>query len=227
MRGPARFAAAAIAAAALGSVGVAGVSTAAVQQSTHRAAQAAKPAPSAQPVQKRPAAHSESAQKPAARDEFAATSKLFVGPLPEDLLAKNLTLPVVDVKPKELRPAFYDSRGERGHEAIDIMAPRERPVVAVEDGKIAKLFLSKPGGITIYQFDPSEKYAYYYAHLDRYADGLAEGDRVKRGQIIGYVGSTGNADPAAPHLHFAIFKLGPDKQWWKGEALDPYPAFMQ
>ena len=93
----------------------------------------------------------------------------------------------------------------------------------MEDGIIKKLFLSKPGGITIYQFDPTETYAYYYAHLDRYADGLAEGAMVKRGQLIGYVGMTGNA--ATPHLHFAIFRLGPEKRWWKGEALDPYPIF--
>jgi len=84
-----------------------------------------------------------------------------------------------------------------------------------------------PGGLTIYEFDPTEKYAYYYAHLDRYEDGLAEGDSVVRGQIIGYVGSTGNADELHPHLHFAIFLLGPEKQWWKGEALDPYPAMTQ
>jgi len=143
-----------------------------------------------------------------------------VGSAPEDLIAKRLTMPVPGIKAEDLSPQFYVARAERGHEAIDIIATRGEPVVAVEDGKIAKLFLSKPGGITIYQFDPTETYAYYYAHLDRYADGLAEGDSVKRGQVIGYVGSTGNA--ATPHLHFAIFLLGPERQWWKGEALDPY-----
>ena len=145
-----------------------------------------------------------------------------IGAVPDDLLAKHLTIAVPGIKPEDLTPQFYDARGERGHEALDIIAPRGESVVAVEDGKIAKLFLSKPGGLTIYQFDPTETYAYYYAHLDRYADGLAEGDVVKRGQVIGYVGSTGNA--ATAHLHFAIFKLGPEKQWWKGEPLDPYPA---
>jgi murein DD-endopeptidase MepM/ murein hydrolase activator NlpD len=104
------------------------------------------------------------------------------------------------------------------------MAPSGQPVVAVEDGTIAKLFKSGPGGLTVYQFDPTEKYAYYYAHLDRYADGLAEGDKVKRGHTIGYVGSTGNASTTQPHLHFAIFRLGPEKEWWKGDPLDPYPA---
>ena len=148
-----------------------------------------------------------------------------IGTVPDDLLAKRLTIPVSGVRAEDLAPQFYDARGERGHEALDIIAMTGEPVVAVEDGTIAKLFLSKPGGTTIYQFDPTETYAYYYAHLDRYADGIAEGAMVKRGQVIGYVGSTGNA--ATPHLHFAIFRLGPEKQWWKGEALDPYPALKQ
>jgi murein DD-endopeptidase MepM/ murein hydrolase activator NlpD len=169
---------------------------------------------------------------PAAREtSHDASSRLApnarIGTVPEDLLAKRLTIPVPSVKAHSLTPEFYDARGERGHEAIDIMAPKGQPVVAVEDGTIAKLFFSKAGGITIYQFDPTEKYTYYYAHLARYADGLAQGDKVKRGQTIGYVGSTGNADAAAPHLHFAIFLLGPEKRWWKGEALDPYPALTQ
>ena len=143
----------------------------------------------------------------------------------DDLTAKHLLIPVPGVEAKTLHSQFYDPRGGHGHEAIDIVAPRGTPVVATDDGTIVKLFLSKPGGITIYQFDPTETYAYYYAHLDRYADGLAEGDIVRRGQVIGYVGSTGNA--VDPHLHFAIFRLGPEKQWWKGEALDPYPALTQ
>lgn len=147
--------------------------------------------------------------------------------IPDDLIAKRLTIPVPTVKAEDLTPQFFDERGERGHEAIDIAAPRGEPVVAVEDGRIAKLVTSKAGGLTIYQFDPSETYAYYYAHLDRYADGLTEGAQVKRGDVIGYVGSTGNADPSAPHLHFAIFRLGSEKQWWKGEPLDSYSALAQ
>jgi murein DD-endopeptidase MepM/ murein hydrolase activator NlpD len=150
-----------------------------------------------------------------------------IGEIPDELIAKDLTIPVMGVTVEQLTPQFFDERGERGHEAIDIMAPTGTPVVAAEDGTIAKFFTSNAGGITIYQFDPTDTYAYYYAHLDRYADGLKEGDVVMRGQVIGYVGSTGNANPSAPHLHFAIFRLGPEKQWWKGEALDPYPALTQ
>jgi len=128
------------------------------------------------------------------------------------------------VQPAQLSPTFADARGAgRTHEALDIMAPAGTPVLAVADGHVEKLFDSKQGGLTIYQFEPGGKYAYYYAHLERYAPGLAERQQVRRGEVIGYVGSTGNADPAAPHLHFAIFALGPDRRWWEGTAIDPYP----
>jgi murein DD-endopeptidase MepM/ murein hydrolase activator NlpD len=138
--------------------------------------------------------------------------------------SQPLLLPVAGVQPAQLTDTYTQSRSEgRVHEAIDIMAPRGTPVYAVEDGRIVKLFLSQPGGITVYQFDPSERIAYYYAHLDGYAPGLAEGRQVKRGELLGYVGSTGNASPDAPHLHFAIFALGPEKQWWKGTPINPYP----
>ena len=141
----------------------------------------------------------------------------------EDLRHRNLTLPVQGIEKEELRDTFNERRGgTRRHEAIDVLAPRHTPVLAVEDGKIAKLFVSQAGGITVYQFDPSEEYVYYYAHLERYADGLEEGDKVKRGEVIGYVGTTGNAPRNTPHLHFAIFKMTDEKRWWEGSAIDPY-----
>jgi peptidoglycan LD-endopeptidase LytH len=136
-----------------------------------------------------------------------------------------LLIPVEGVKASDLRDTFDQARGAERHEAIDIMAARGTPVFAVADGEVVKLFTSVPGGLTIYQFDPTRTYAYYYAHLDRYADALREGMRIRRGDVIGYVGSTGNASPDAPHLHFAVFELGPEKQWWKGKALNPYPMF--
>ena len=163
----------------------------------------------------------------AASVTMLSPSTTHIGKVPDDLISKRLTIPLLRMKAEYLTPQFFDARGQRGHEAIDIVAPRGQPVVATEDGTIAKLFVSERGGITVYQFDPTEKYAYYYAHLDRYAEGLAEGDNVTRGQVIGYVGSTGNANALQPHLHFAIFLLGPEKRWWKGEALDPYPVFTQ
>ena len=143
----------------------------------------------------------------------------------DTLRKRRLTLPVQGVTRDALRRTFQERRGgDRRHEAMDIAAARDTPVLAVEDGTIAKLFLSKPGGITIYQYDPGETYAYYYAHLARYADGLRERARVKRGQVIGYVGTSGNAPPGAPHLHFAIFKLTAEKHWWQGTPIDPYPV---
>lgn len=144
--------------------------------------------------------------------------------LPPDLGQRALLVPVQGTAREALSDTFHDARSAgRVHDAIDIMAPRNTPVVAVEDGRIAKLFTSDLGGLTIYQFDPTETYSYYYAHLDHYAAGIKEGDRVARGQVIGYVGSTGNASPEGPHLHFAISRLGPDKKWWQGQPINPYP----
>ena len=141
----------------------------------------------------------------------------------EDLRQRDLTLPVRGIKQDDLRDGFNEMRGgTRRHEAIDVLAPRHTPVLAVEDGTVARLFLSDAGGITIYQFDPTEHYAYYYAHLESYAPGLKEGDRVKRGEVIGYVGTTGNAPRDTPHLHFAIFKMTDEKKWWQGTPIDPY-----
>ena len=142
----------------------------------------------------------------------------------EELRRRALTIPVEGIKPDQLVDSFSDARsGARVHEALDILAPRNTPVKAVEDGTIARLFFSKAGGITIYQFDPSEQFCYYYAHLERYADGLQEGQKVERGQVLGYVGTTGNAPKDTPHLHFAVFRLTAAKHWWEGTPIDPYP----
>ncbi|MBN6102249.1 M23 family metallopeptidase [Xanthomonas sp. CFBP 8703] len=136
----------------------------------------------------------------------------------------DLLIPVQGVRRDQLQDTFTDARSQgRHHDAIDILAPAGTPVLAVADGSVEKLFDSERGGLTVYQFEPSGRYAYYYAHLQRYADGLAEKQTLRRGQVLGYVGSTGNADPGAPHLHFEIHRLGPEKQWWKGESLNPYP----
>lgn len=139
----------------------------------------------------------------------------------------HLRVPIDGVKPEALKGGFFDAREGHPHEAVDIMAPRNTPVHAVQDGTIAKLFWSKGGGgNTIYEFDPTGAYAYYYAHLERYADGLREGQHVSSGQVIGFVGTSGNAPPNAPHLHFAVFELTPAHHWWEGKAIDPYPFFQ-
>jgi murein DD-endopeptidase MepM/ murein hydrolase activator NlpD len=134
----------------------------------------------------------------------------------------RLIIPVQGVRAEDLRGDFNEMRGGHRHEAIDIMAARGTPVLAADEGTVMKLFLSKPGGLTVYQFDDSQTFCYYYAHLDRYAAGLKEGARLGKGEVLGYVGSTGNASPDAPHLHFAIFKLGPERRWWEGTPIDPY-----
>jgi hypothetical protein len=139
----------------------------------------------------------------------------------------EIGVPLDSLKTTDLHDSFNEIRGGHRHEAIDIMRPRGTPVRAVADGVIRKVFISRRGGLTIYEFDREGAYCFYYAHLDRYADQIYEGAPVARGEVIGYVGTTGDALPDAPQLHFAIFKLGPDKKWWKGEAIDPYPILLR
>jgi peptidoglycan LD-endopeptidase LytH len=154
--------------------------------------------------------------------EFAVASKAGGGEV-ETLRANEPVVPVAGVQRSALASTFDDVRGGgRRHEAMDILAPRGTPVVAAVDGRIVKLFTSAAGGLTIYQFDAEDEFCYYYAHLDSYATNLSEGEFARRGQTIGYVGTTGNAPPETPHLHFAIFKLGPDKRWWEGDPIDPF-----
>ncbi len=139
-----------------------------------------------------------------------------------DLVSRRLRIPVAGVYAADLNDSFDEPRGGRRHEAIDILAPRNTAVLAVDDGTIAKLFTSKAGGLTIYQFDPTSAYSYYYAHLERYADRIRDGARVSRGDVIGYVGTSGNAPRDTPHLHFAVYKLTEAKRWWEGAPIDPF-----
>jgi murein DD-endopeptidase MepM/ murein hydrolase activator NlpD len=138
----------------------------------------------------------------------------------------SLIIPVAGVSAAQLSDTFADDRGdgERLHEALDIMAPRGTPVVAAAPGTIGSLFESEAGGKTIYIRSADRRTIHYYAHLDAYASGLKEGQQVSQGQSLGTVGSTGNADPAAPHLHFAILRTTPDAEWWEpATAINPYP----
>ena len=149
-------------------------------------------------------------------------------PLSGFMLGRDpLVMPVEGARTSELHDSFDETRGaSRRHEAIDIMAPKGTPVVAAVDGSIEKLFTSNQGGLTIYEFDRDRNYCYYYAHLDRYAEGVKEGQLVHRGDRVGYVGSTGDASAEASHLHFTIFQLGPDKRWWLGTPINPYPFLL-
>ena len=135
----------------------------------------------------------------------------------------TLAMPLDSIDPWKLESTFTQARNGHVHEALDIMAPRGTPVRAVAEGNVTKLFTSKQGGLTVYQYDDSQTWCYYYAHLDHYASGLKEGVLLRKGEVLGYVGSTGDASPEAPHLHFAVFQLGPDKRWWQGTAVDPLP----
>lgn len=133
-------------------------------------------------------------------------------------------VPVAGIRPDQLVDTFTQSRnGGRRHDAIDIMAAAGTPVLAAVDGRVVKLFASDAGGITLYQFDNAERFVYYYAHLQGYAPDIAEGRVLKKGEVLGYVGATGNANPAAPHLHFAIALLDADKRWHAGTPVNPYP----
>lgn len=141
-----------------------------------------------------------------------------------------LAVPVLNVRPSDLTDTFMDERagGDRMHEAIDIMAPEGTSVVAAAPGTIEKLFVSDAGGNTIYVRSTDKRTIYYYAHLSEYAEGLKEGQRVRRGQRIGTVGSSGNASPEAPHLHFAIMRTTPDADWWEpSNAVNPFPLLTR
>lgn len=136
----------------------------------------------------------------------------------------GLAVPVVGVRIDQLSDTFDDARSQgRRHDAIDIMAAEGTPVIAAADGTIEKLFSSARGGITVYERSPDQHWVYYYAHLSAYARGLGEGQRVKRGQVIGRVGHTGDASAAGPHLHFAINRMVVGERWWNGTPINPYP----
>jgi peptidoglycan LD-endopeptidase LytH len=168
-----------------------------------------------------------SARPPSATSERAANGPTFpsVAATTGAMSGTRLRVPIDGVSVESFKGGFEERRGGRPHEAIDILAPRNTPVVAVENGTIAKLFNSKAGGLTVYQYDPSGSLAYYYAHLERYESGLHEGQTVRQGDILGYVGTSGNAPANTPHLHFAVFELDDSRRWWKGKAIDPYLVF--
>jgi murein DD-endopeptidase MepM/ murein hydrolase activator NlpD len=142
-------------------------------------------------------------------------------------LARRLTIPVAGVKAEDLLDTFDDLRGTRKHEALDIPAPRGTPVLSADDGKLLRLYTSERGGLMIYAADATERFILMYAHLDGYADGMRDGVALKRGQVIGYVGTTGNAPPNLPHLHFAIARSSDVSKWWQGTPVDPFPLFTR
>ncbi len=138
----------------------------------------------------------------------------------------GLAIPVVGIKANDLSDTYTQARagGARRHDAIDIMAPTGRPVVSAAPGTVEKLYFSNGGGgTTVYVRSDDKRWMYYYAHLSAYAPGLHEGQHLLRGAPVGFVGSSGNANPAGPHLHFAINRMEPGERWWQGTAINPYP----
>ena len=150
------------------------------------------------------------------------------GPIASSGSPAKLIIPVAGVRPEQLRDTFSEARSEgRVHDAIDIPAPRGTPVIAAADGPIVKLFQNDRGGTTIYQLSTDGKFVYYYAHLDRYAEGLAEGHFAKQGEPIAYVGDSGNAGPGNYHLHFSIAEISNPKDFWHGVNINPYPLLRK
>jgi len=140
----------------------------------------------------------------------------------------QLVIPVAGVRPEQLQDTYTQSRSEgRTHNAIDIMAARNTPVLAATDGQIIKLFNSERGGIALYQLGTDQRTVYYYAHLERYADGITENRFARRGEIIGYVGDSGNAGRDNCHLHFSIWLITDPKRFWDGENVNPYPLLTK
>ena len=156
----------------------------------------------------------------------ATTGAAATTPRPAD--DGTLLVPVEGIRREQLRDTYNAARSQgRTHHAIDIHAPRGTPVVAVEDGTVLKLHRGARGGIAVYLLDDDGRTRYYYAHLDGYAQGLHEGQRVERGEVIGYVGDTGNAQPGDYHLHFSIAILDDADRWWEGRNLNPYDLLRQ
>lgn len=168
------------------------------------------------------AAASVAASDPAAND----TTPVEATPIELAALSAELTVPVSGVRAGDLLDTFSEARGTRRHNALDIPAPRGTPVLSAADGRLLKLYDSENGGLMIYAADASERFVLLYAHLDRYAEGLAEGAALRRGQVIGYVGTTGNAPPDVPHLHFGIARTRTVARWWSGTPIDPRPLLQ-
>ena len=188
----------------------------------------ARSAPPVEPAAAVSAATAQSQPPAASEAPRLSPAPPSLEPIISDLRRRDLAVPVEGVPREALDDTFGDPRNQtRQHEALDIIAPRGTHVLAVEDGSVVKLFTSERGGLTLYQFDPTQRYAYYYAHLDAYAPGIKEQMPLRRGQLIGFVGTTGNAPKDTPHLHFAIFLLTDEKQWWQGTPINPFAVWRE
>lgn len=142
------------------------------------------------------------------------------------LWQRQLMVPLDGLAPAALRNDYEASRGVRSHRALDMLAPKGTPILSADDGTIGRVDRTPVGGNIIYATDPSNRFVYYYAHLDRHASGLQVGQSVRKGDVIGYVGTTGNAPANTPHLHFQVMVRGSGRMWWDGPPINPWPFFV-
>ena len=169
---------------------------------------------------------------PAAPAPERAETRVFIptGVSADDykyLRERHLMIPVANAKLDRIPDSFEDARdGQRRHHAVDIMAPRGTAVLAADAGRVLKLRKGGAGGITLYAVDPKSKFVYYYAHLERYRKGINEGDSIEQGDTLGFVGTSGNAPPDTPHLHFQVMRMPDDGKWWAGVPVNPRPLFV-
>ena len=172
---------------------------------------------------------------PAARTATSRPSRIVVatlGPLSSSetvnyILGRGLLLPVAGAAVSQLRDTFDEGRDVgRVHRALDILAPRGTAVLSADDGRVLRVRPNALGGNTVYATDPGGQVVYYYAHLDAYQPGLAEGATLARGDVLGTVGTTGNAPKDTPHLHFQVMRMPADGKYWDGDAINPYPLFL-
>jgi murein DD-endopeptidase MepM/ murein hydrolase activator NlpD len=174
-----------------------------------------------------PVATSAAASAPASREVVGTAGALSGSETVNYILGRGLLVPVAGVAVSQLSDSFDEGRdGGRTHRALDILAPRGTPVLAADDGKILRVRPNTLGGNTVYATDPTGRVVYYYAHLDAYRSGLAEGAAIARGDVLGYVGTTGNAPKDTPHLHFQVMSMPANGKYWDGEPINPYPLFL-
>lgn len=143
-----------------------------------------------------------------------------------DLAPPVLDPPVLGVRLRGIRDNFGERRGRRRHAGVDIFAAHGTPALAAVDGWVWQMKWDKRGGRMLYLLEASGLYLLGYAHLDAYAPGLAVGQPVRRGEVVGYIGRTGNA-VGSPHLHLSVIRIRSPERWWDGVAVDPYPLLVE
>ena len=146
----------------------------------------------------------------------------------EALREMDLMVPVDGITPAQIPDTYWSKRdGGRLHRAADIMAAKGTPVVSSVEGAVLKVGRNTTGGIVVYTTDSERRFVFYHAHLDKVAEGLADGSTLRQGDVLGYVGTSGNALPNAPHLHFQVMRMPADGRYWEGMPVDARPFLLK